>query len=107
MVRLDLPQGEFKGLARQVAQMQGHIAPSYSILEEPWACNKKTSTKVPTDGHVLFVWWNFWVDFFRWILVEKVSIPKSQECVSCSGFFLGPKWDAFKAMAAMCWLFWI
>lgn len=43
------------------------------------------------------------------ILVEKVIIPKSQECVSCSGSFLGPntKWDAFKAMAAMRSPFWI
>eukprot|EP00434_Breviolum_minutum_P005080 symbB.v1.2.004479.t1/scaffold254.1/size251309/2 len=29
-----LTLGEFKGLARQVAQMQGHMAPSYSILED-------------------------------------------------------------------------
>jgi len=27
-------EAEFKGLARQVAQLQGHAAPSYAILEE-------------------------------------------------------------------------
>lgn len=62
MVRLDPSKGEFKGLARQVAQMQGHIAPSYSILEEPWACNKN-SMKVPTDWSCSFCLVEFLVVF--------------------------------------------
>lgn len=65
MVRLDPSKGEFKGLARQVAQMQGHIAPSYSILEEPWACNKtkKSTRKVPTDWSCSFCLVEFLVVF--------------------------------------------
>ena len=27
-------EAEFKGLARQVAQLQGHVAPSYAVLED-------------------------------------------------------------------------
>ena len=72
MVRLDPPQGEFKGLARQVAQMQGHMAPSYSILEEPWRPDKKINDE-GSNGLVMFSFFGGILGrfLFRWILVER------------------------------------
>lgn len=69
--------------------MQGHMAPSYSILEEPWACNKN-SMKVPTDWSLFFLLGGIFGRFcLGGILFEKVIIPKS--AFSCSGLLLGDR----------------